>query len=134
MQTLKPGLHSQNSLLCVSLNMKGVIHYKVLECERTITADIYYRHLDQVNETLCQRCPALIKRKHVILQHDNDSAKQNQGRKMIVRMGGSSTPAILTRFCTCRFSFVSITRTFHERQSIQKQRRRNWQLSVKFIF
>lgn len=36
-------------------------------------------------------------------------------------MGGTSISPILTDFCAYRFSTVSITRTFHKLQNIQKK-------------
>lgn len=48
-----------------------------MEHGKNITADIYCKPLDWVKKTLPQMCPALVKRKHVILQHDKaQSAEQ----------------------------------------------------------
>lgn len=61
--------------------MQGIVHYKLLEHIRTITADIYCQPLDQVNEVLHQNCPTLVNKKGVILQHDHTrvhSKKQTQ--------------------------------------------------------
>lgn len=44
--------------------MKSVVHHELLEHEGTITED-------WLNETLCQKCLALINRKYIIFQHDN---------------------------------------------------------------
>jgi histone-lysine N-methyltransferase SETMAR len=69
--TAKPGLHPKKVMLCVWWDIKGVVHYEVLEPNQTITAELYCEQLDCLNQVLVSKRPALVNRKGVTLQHDN---------------------------------------------------------------
>ena len=84
----KPDLHPQKSLVCVWWNMKGIIHYGVLEHGRTTNADDCCQQLEGVNEQLPRNWHALVNRKSVVLQHDSaraHTAIQTQRTNMIRR-------------------------------------------------
>ena len=69
--TAKPGLHPKKALLCVWWSIRGVVHFEVLKPGQTVNADLYCEQLDRVNQSLIEKCPAIVNRKGVILQHDN---------------------------------------------------------------
>ena len=58
-------------MLSIWWNVKGVVHYELLEPGKTITADMYCQQLDRLKQALKQKHPALVNRKGVILHHDN---------------------------------------------------------------
>ena len=58
-------------MLCIWWDIRGVVHWELLDSNLTITADIYCQQLDRLNQELVRNRPALINRKGVILQHDN---------------------------------------------------------------
>lgn len=66
-QKKKTGLQPQKTLW----NMKSVVHSKLLVHGRTITADIYCYQLNQENEALCQKRPALVRKKGIIFSYYN---------------------------------------------------------------
>lgn len=43
----------------------------VLKPGQTVNADLYCEQLDPVNQSLIKKCPTIINRKGVILQHEN---------------------------------------------------------------
>lgn len=69
--TAKPGLYPKKVLLCVWWSIRGIVHFEVLKPEQTVNADLYCEQLDRVNQSLIEKCPAIVNRKGVILQHDN---------------------------------------------------------------
>ena len=58
-------------MLCIWWNFRGVIHFELLPTNQTVTSEVYFHQLDRLNQSLIQKEPTLIKRKFVILQHDN---------------------------------------------------------------
>ncbi|GFY24934.1 histone-lysine N-methyltransferase SETMAR [Trichonephila clavipes] len=70
-RTAKPGLHPKKALLCVWWGIRGIIHFEVLKPGETVNADLYCEQLDQLNQSLIEKYPAVINRKVIIVQHDN---------------------------------------------------------------
>ena len=68
---LKQDLHSCKVLLSVWWNMFGVIHFKILPPNQTITAQSYCDQLDRLNEMLKKKRSSLVNCKDVIFHHDN---------------------------------------------------------------
>jgi hypothetical protein len=56
------------AMLCIWSDTKGIIHYKLLERNLTVTAERYCQHLP-LEEAIQQKRPG--RRHGVILQHDN---------------------------------------------------------------
>ncbi|CAO4387804.1 unnamed protein product [Caenorhabditis nigoni] len=50
--TPKPEIHGKKVMLCVWWNSKGLVYFEVLEKGQTVTADLYKRQLDQVQQSL----------------------------------------------------------------------------------
>lgn len=69
--TAKSGLHLKKALLCVWWSIRGIVHFEVLKAGQTVNADLYCEQLDRVYQFLIKKCPAIVNRKGVILQHDN---------------------------------------------------------------
>jgi histone-lysine N-methyltransferase SETMAR len=69
--TAKPSLHPKKVMLCVWWDMFGVIYFELLNPNQTINSEVYCRQLDQLNQSLKSKRPALVNRKGVILHHDN---------------------------------------------------------------
>ncbi len=69
--TAKSGLHPQKIMLCIWWDVRGVVHWELLDPNQTITAEVYCSQLDRLCEKLTRNRPSLINRKGVILQHDN---------------------------------------------------------------
>ena len=67
----KQGLHPKKVMLSLWLDMRGLIHYELLEPNQTITAVKYCSQLDDLRTALSKKRPALLNRKGVVLQHDN---------------------------------------------------------------
>jgi histone-lysine N-methyltransferase SETMAR len=63
----KPDLHTRKIMLCIWWDMKGIIHYELLERNLTVTADRCCQQLRRLGQTIQQKRPS---RQHgVILQH-----------------------------------------------------------------
>jgi histone-lysine N-methyltransferase SETMAR len=56
-------------MLCIWWDMKGIIHYELLERNLTVTAERCCQHLRCLEEAVQQKYPG--RRHGVILQHDN---------------------------------------------------------------
>lgn len=84
--TAKPGLHPKKVLLCVWWGICGIIHFELLERGQTVNADLYCEQLDRVNQSLLKKCPAVVNRKGVILQHDN--ARPHCARRTLDKING----------------------------------------------
>lgn len=69
--TPKAGLHPAKVMLSVWWDHRGIIHFELLEKNRTITANVYCQQLDRLMCALVSKRPALVNRKGVILLHDN---------------------------------------------------------------
>ena len=67
----RPDLHPRKAMLSVWWDMSGVIHFELLEPNKTITATYYCEQLDRLYAALKAKRPYLINRKGVILHHDN---------------------------------------------------------------
>jgi histone-lysine N-methyltransferase SETMAR len=68
--TAKPDLHPQKIMLCIWWDMRGVIHFELLNSNQTITSELYCQQLDRLNQSLVQNHSSLVNRKGVLL-HDN---------------------------------------------------------------
>jgi histone-lysine N-methyltransferase SETMAR len=66
---LKPDLHPRKTMLCIWWDMKGIIHYQLLERNLTLTAEHYCQYLRRLEEAIQQKCPS--RRHGMILRHDN---------------------------------------------------------------
>ncbi|UYV69451.1 hypothetical protein LAZ67_6003646, partial [Cordylochernes scorpioides] len=58
-------------MMSVWWNIDGIAHYELVPDGLAVNADLYLEQLSRVYEVLKTRCPALINRKRVLLQHDN---------------------------------------------------------------
>lgn len=75
----KTDLHPRKVLLCIWWARFGVVHYELLKCGQTITADVYCAQLQRVHEAALKSRPALPNRNKVLLLHDN--AKPHVAKK-----------------------------------------------------
>ena len=82
--TAKAGLHPKKIVLCVWWNVRGIIHFELLQENQTITGDFYAQQLERVYQALLEKQPELINRKGVILLHDNarPHIKKNVNEKL----------------------------------------------------
>ena len=55
--------------MCVWHNICWDIHFEVLKFAQTVNADLYCEQLGLVNQSLIEKCPSIVSRKGVILQH-----------------------------------------------------------------
>ena len=69
--TPKNKTHAKKILLCVWWDIKGIIHFELLEENQTINSGLYIEQLTRLEEALNQKRPALVNRKGLILHHDN---------------------------------------------------------------
>ena len=67
----KQELHPKKVMLSLWWDMRGLIHYELLEPNQTITAVKYCSQLDDLRTALSKKRPALLNRKGVVLHHDN---------------------------------------------------------------
>ena len=70
--TPKPDIHGKKVMLCVWWDLKGIIHYEVLEPKQTVNSDVYSQQLRRLSEKIREKrsVPGHGNRK-VILLHDN---------------------------------------------------------------
>lgn len=79
--TPKPNLHGKKVLLCIWWNHRGIIHHELMPPGETITAEVYCEQLNRLRDAMTTKCPGLLNRNRVILQHDNarpHAAKKTQ--------------------------------------------------------
>ena len=70
--TPKRNIHGHKVLLCIWWDQQGVVYYELLKPNETVTADVYQRELNKLNDVLLQKRPAIASnRRKVILLHDN---------------------------------------------------------------
>lgn len=70
--TPKRKFHGHKVLLCIWWDQQGVVYYELLKPNETVTADVYRRQLNKLNDQLLQKRPAIASnRRKVILLHDN---------------------------------------------------------------
>lgn len=67
----KPDLHPEKVLLSIWWNLRGIVYWELLESGATVTAEVYCKQLERVQEALIKKHPALVNRKKVVLLHDN---------------------------------------------------------------
>ena len=58
-------------MLCIWWNFEGVTQWEFVPNGRAVNAHLYSQQLERVHEILRRRCPALVNRNRVLLQHDN---------------------------------------------------------------
>lgn len=66
---VKPAIHSRKTMLCVWWNMDGIVHFELLERNKTINAQLYIEQLQRLHVELERKYPN--RHNDVILQHDN---------------------------------------------------------------
>lgn len=69
--TPKAGLHPKKVMLSIWWDIRGVVHWEVLDPNKTVTADLYCQQLVRLHSEITRNRPSLVNRKCVILQHDN---------------------------------------------------------------
>jgi len=69
--TAKLGLHPKKIMLCIWWDVRGVVHWELLDPNQTVTAEVYCTQLDRLNENLKRNRLSLANRKGVALRHDN---------------------------------------------------------------
>lgn len=70
--TPKRNIHGHKLLLCIWWDQLGVVYYELLKPNETVTADVYQRQLNKLNDVMLQKRPAIASnRRKVILLHDN---------------------------------------------------------------
>ncbi|XP_014785013.1 histone-lysine N-methyltransferase SETMAR-like [Octopus bimaculoides] len=67
----RAGLHPKKIMLSVWWDIKGVIHYELLDNNQTINANLYCEQLRRLKTVLSQKRASLVNRKSVIFHHDN---------------------------------------------------------------
>ena len=58
-------------MLCVWWDRRSIIHFKLLNHNGSVTANVYIQQLQRVHQSLLEKLPTLINRKNVVLLHDN---------------------------------------------------------------
>jgi hypothetical protein len=58
-------------LLCVWFNYEGRIYYEFVPDARMTNADVYAQQLEKMYTVFARKYPALVNRRHVLLQQDN---------------------------------------------------------------
>lgn len=84
--TAKPGLHPKKALLCVWWSIRGIVHLELLKYGQTVNSDLYCEQLDRLNQSLVEKCPAIVNRRGVILQHDN--ARPHCAKRTLEKING----------------------------------------------
>ncbi|GFU53166.1 histone-lysine N-methyltransferase SETMAR [Trichonephila clavipes] len=67
----KPELTARKVLLCIWLNLKGIIYYELLLYGQTLNSDLYCQQLDRLKLAIDQKRPELANRKGVVFHQDN---------------------------------------------------------------
>jgi histone-lysine N-methyltransferase SETMAR len=98
-------------MLCIWWDMKGVIHYELLERNLTVTAERYCQQLCRLEEAIPQKRPG--RRHGVILQHDNarphTHCNHDESSHSGTRLGDSSTSALLSEPCPIGLPPIPLT-------------------------
>jgi [histone H3]-lysine36 N-dimethyltransferase SETMAR len=58
-------------MLSMWWDFKSVMFYELLPRNQTINSNVYYRQLNNLNESIIQKRPELVNRKGVMFHHDN---------------------------------------------------------------
>jgi len=58
-------------MLSVWWDLKGIVHYELLQSGKTINSVMYCAQLDRLNIAIMKERPELTNRKEVVLHHDN---------------------------------------------------------------
>ena len=66
---VKPDAHPKKTMICVWWDHKGLIHWEMLDKNKTVDKELYLAQLHRVNEAILQKRPD--RRGRVILLHDN---------------------------------------------------------------
>ena len=90
--------------MCVWWSIRGVVYFAVLKPGQTVNADLFCEQLDLVNQSLIEKCLAIVNGKGVILQHNN--ARPHCKRQTLEK--GIILPNILDLYCAIGFSFILI--------------------------
>ncbi|UYV73998.1 SETMAR [Cordylochernes scorpioides] len=92
--TAKPNIHGKKLMLCIWWDHLGVIYYKLLQPNETITGERYQQHLMRLSRALKIKRPLYAKRHDkVIYQHDKlGHMLQKLSRRLWRRFNGMSYP------------------------------------------
>lgn len=71
--TFKLNLSLNKRMLLISWNIGAPKHYEVLKPGERLNSERYCQQLDNMNTSLPEKGPAMLKRKDIILLHDNDT-------------------------------------------------------------
>lgn len=69
--TAKASLHPKKVMLCVWWDWLGILYYELLPTNKTINSEKYCLQLDELNNQLERKRPALVNRKGVVFHQDN---------------------------------------------------------------
>lgn len=67
----KRNIHSKKVLLCCWWDIRGLIHFELLEPAQTINTALYCEQLERVQAKLIETRPQLVNRKGVVFHQDN---------------------------------------------------------------
>ena len=70
MPRMKPELHPQKAMICIWWDCEGVIHYKMLEKNQTVNAELYIQQMWRLKEAIQRKRPNLMWHGVVILVYD----------------------------------------------------------------
>lgn len=91
--TSKPGLTINKRMLCIWWDIQGPIHYELLKPNEKLNSERYCQQLDDLNQAIKVKRPAMFNRKHIILHQDNARPHTALGtRQKIGQLGWEILP------------------------------------------
>jgi histone-lysine N-methyltransferase SETMAR len=93
---VKAGLHPNMAMLCVWLDLKGILHYELLSPNETITAKRSCAQLEDLKLTTAEKRPAVANRTGIIFYQNNNHPHCNNytGNIKGAKMENSQPPAL----------------------------------------
>jgi len=109
----KRNIHGSKIMLYIWWDMWGVIYYELLKPSETINSQLYRLQLMRLKQAIqAKRLEWRDKHEKLMLQHDNARPHVDQPVRTFTprrsEMGCSIPPAVFTRHCPFRLSFVPV--------------------------
>lgn len=69
--TVKNMNYNKKIMLSIWWDIRGIIHYELMNPNQTINSEIYCQQLTRLHQELVKKRPSLVNRKQIVFHHDN---------------------------------------------------------------